>query len=152
MPPAAKQPGARRRRNVNEGPKWKTLPADSGRKAPPLPRRSPAWSKQTRDWWQTIWQSPMAALWLPADIGVLHDLAELRQRFWDGDPSLAAAIRTAEDRLGLSPKARNLLQWQVPNDPSTPAVPATEAEPDAPATPSSSPESNVRRLRAVDTG
>jgi len=141
-----KPPGQRRRRNVNEGPKWKTLPAESGREAPPLPEREAGWSDRTLEWWQTIWASPMAALWLPADMGALHDLAELRQQFQDGQP-VTSGIRALEDRLGLSPKARQMLAWQVPTD----GVVAPKAEPDV-ESPAAATRATVHRLRAVDPG
>ena len=147
-----KPPGQRRRRNVNEGPKWKQLPSDSGREAPPLPERDAGWSDQTVEWWETIWRSPMAALWLPADMGGLHELAELRQRFHDGE-AVSNHIRALEDRFGLSPKARNMLAWQVPTEPGQ-----AESGTSSPATPEPQPgdgrgrPTSVRRLHAVDTG
>lgn len=151
--PAPKPPGQRRRRNTDgSAPRWKTLPPDSGRDAPPLLKREAGWSEQVIDWWKTIWASPMAALWLPADMGALHDLAELRQQFADGE-NVSSHIRAIEDRVGLTPKSRNMLAWQVPVPgvdplPGTPGPVEPAAEPAREAT-SGAP---VRRLRAVDPG
>ena len=81
----------------------------------------------------------MAAAYLEADLGALHRLAELVERFARGDVSLIAEQRQLEDRFGLSPKARQLLQWQV-----LAHAELERAEPPVTSTPS------VRRLRAVD--
>jgi hypothetical protein len=88
----------------------------------------------------------MAAAYLEADLGALYRLAELVERNARGDLPVSglAAMQQLEDRFGLSPKARQLLQWQV--------LAAGEAPPTLATTPSSSspPPSSVRRLRAVD--
>ena len=94
-----------------------------------------------------IWASPMSLLWLPADMGALFDLAEIRERFQKGDQTLGGsnAIRQLEDRLGLSPKSRQLLRWQLPR--ADAAKPATDDE-----APTKTKTASVTRLRAVDSG
>lgn len=115
MAPQPKPPGQRRRRNAGQA-QWKQLPAEGPKgKAPSLPRKKPAWLKSTREWWATIWASPMATVWQPADVEPLVRLARLRDDDARGEGSVAAlAQMTAlEDRFGLSPKARRSLQWEI---------------------------------------
>jgi len=143
---APKPPGQVRRRNLDQ-PGWKTIPADgSGLAPPPLPERDPDWSERTITWWREVWASPMAVIWLPADMGALHRLAELMERSHGGDLGVASEIRHLEDRFGLTPKARQILRWQV-GQPAKPDEPAGETEPARqPSRPA------ARRLRAVDPG
>ena len=70
----------------------------------------------TRGWWKTIWASPMAVVWLEADVPGLVRLAELIDLgHREGATPLTAMseIRALEDRYGLSPLARRRLQWEV---------------------------------------
>ena len=78
-------------------------------KPPALPKGYPAVSKK---WWQTVWASPMAAVYLEADVSALVRLAGL---VGDPDPSppVLAEIRQLEDRFGLSPLACRRLQWEI---------------------------------------
>lgn len=113
--PLPKPPSQRRRRNAGQ-PQWRQLPADGRQgRAPGLPVKKPAWLKSTRDWWQTIWSSPMAVAWEPADVESLVRLARLKDEFDRGEAptSVLAAMQQLEDRFGLSPKARRALQWEV---------------------------------------
>lgn len=138
MAPTPKAPGARRRRNAEQS-KWRALPAGGPvTKAPPLPRKRPAWLKRTRVWWQTIWASPMATAWEDADVDGLVRLAELKDLFARGMAPAAAlaAMQQLEDRYGLNPKARQAMLWQIDRgDPGVPERPQL---------------AEVRRLRAVD--
>lgn len=135
MPPTPKPPGQRRRRNAGQS-QWKTLPA-TGRSgaAPKLPTKKPAWLKQTRDWWATIWRSPMATVWADADVEGLVRLARLKDEFVRGSlpASSLGQITILEDRYGLNPKSRRALQWEISK--------AEESEPTHAA--------KVRHLRAV---
>jgi hypothetical protein len=145
--PLPKPPGQVRRRNADQ-PGWKTIPADgSGLQPPPLPNRDPDWSERTIDWWRTVWASPMATIWLPADMGALHRLAELMELFSRGELSGATEIRNLEDRFGLSPRARQMLRWQVGKPDKQDEPPADENEKKKPPA-----QTTVRRLRAVDPG
>ena len=144
--PAPKPPGQRRRRNAAQT-SWRTFDASSRRRGrvPALPARRPAWSSSTRAWWRRLWLAPMAAAYLEADLGALHRLAELVELFARGEHGVANELRQLEDRFGLSPKSRQLLQWQV----LAAGEPATAANAAA-ATAAATPASNVRRLRAID--
>lgn len=115
MPAQPKPPGQRRRRNAGQA-QWKQLPAEGPRgSAPKLPSKKPAWLKSTREWWVTIWASPMATVWEPADVDALVRLARMRDEdARNGVGSSVLAQMTAlEDRFGLSPKARRALQWEI---------------------------------------
>lgn len=129
----------RRRRNLRVGPI--KLPAEgSKRRAPALPLRGLLAS--TRSWWKTIWASPMAAMYVAADVPALIRLASLEDRASRGDASatVLAEIRQLEDRFGLSPLGRKRLEWEILK-----AAGTTSARPEA------SPEDDERwqRLRVV---
>lgn len=115
MPPTPKPPGQRVRRNVEQS-KWRTLPA-AGRTdpAPKLPTKKPAWRKATKDWWETVWASPMATAYADADVDGLTRLAMLKDEFARGmlPVSALSAIQTLEDRYGLNPKSRQQMLWQI---------------------------------------
>jgi DNA-directed RNA polymerase sigma subunit (sigma70/sigma32) len=112
MPPTPKPPGQRRRRNIGQS-QWKELPPE-GRKgaAPPLPEDE-EWLDSTFGWWKRIWASPMATIWVDADIEPLTRLARLKDDFDRGDRNGLTAIQNLEDRFGLSPKSRRQLQWEI---------------------------------------
>jgi hypothetical protein len=75
----------------------------------------PGLSKQTQAWWRTLWASPMAGLYIDADVPGLTRLARLLDQIERGDMTAAlwAEVRQLEDRFGLSPVARRRLQWEV---------------------------------------
>ncbi len=109
--PVPKAPGQKRRRNVTVRPE--KLAASHGR-APLLPGAE-LLTASTVGWWETVWASPMAAVWLPADVPALVRLALLMELSFLGEASAAllGEIRQLEDRFGLSPLARRRLQWEV---------------------------------------
>lgn len=114
MPGPPPKPAAQRRRR-NAAPAVTKLPAGKpARKAPTLPGAAKL-QKSTRDWWATVWASPMAAVWLDADVPALVRLAMLIDTVATGDASVMvlAEIRQLEDRFGLSPLARRRLQWEL---------------------------------------
>lgn len=91
---------------------------------PDLPERADGWHPMLRDWWKSVWRSPMASEYLDADMrGGLFQLAYLHQLFWETADlglagagklkELAAEIRLQEVRFGLSPIDRRRLQWEV---------------------------------------
>ena len=132
MPAQPKPPGQRRRRNAGQS-QWKQLPAEGSKNAAPdLPDLD--WLDSTVEWWETIWASPMATAWQPADVDALIRLARLRDADARGEGSVSALaqITALEDRFGLSPKARRALQWEISS-----AEVASAAKP------------TKRRLRAV---
>src|SRR5262245_41226560 len=145
MPTTPKPPGQRRRRNVQQQ-QWRTFSKARAGAVPPLPKRTPTWSRSTVAWWRRVWRSPMATAYLDVDVGALHRLAELVERGARGElgGSQLAAMTQLEDRFGLTPKARQILSWQVlaADGPQAPAASSTSS--------ATAPAANVRRLRAVD--
>src|SRR5215213_9442178 len=115
MAPLPKPPGQRVRQGTTQA-SWRTLPpAEPFNRPPPLPAKKPAWHKATREWWATLWRSPMAAVYLEADVAALVRLARLKDDEERGElPATGLiAMQQLEDRFGLSPKARRALQWEV---------------------------------------
>lgn len=113
MAPLPKPPGQRVRRNAGQS-QWSKLPGGGRRDALPdlgLPAATPA----TEAWWAEVWASPMAAMFLDADVPGLRRLALLLEAVNLGDlrTEILSEIRQLEDRYGLSPKARRALQWEV---------------------------------------
>jgi hypothetical protein len=104
---------ASKRRRVNATVGVVRLPAASKVKAPPLPLKGA--SKAARDWWSIAWASPMASVWLEADVPGLVRLASLVDRVAKGDAPMTVLteIRALEDRFGLSPLARRRLEWEI---------------------------------------
>lgn len=139
MPPAAKHPDARRRRNL--APDTIKLPAGGPRKddkpdGKPLtpPPIGPGFQKEITAWWKLIWSSPMAVMWEAADVPALRRLARLHNRIATGDAIGVdfTEISKLEDKFGLNPKARKHLQWEiVPDDVYYGTDAADQAEPEA---------------------
>jgi hypothetical protein len=95
MAPTPKSPGAQRRPGRSKP--ARELPAESRQgKAPALPKRTPSWSAETKQWWQQIARVQEAIL-ERQDVAAMH-----------------AAASGLEDRLGLSPRARRILGWERP--------------------------------------
>ncbi len=122
--PPPKPAAQRRRRNKTVKPR--TLPAKAGKQAPKLPGADDL-LEETRQWWSTVWASPMAVVYLDADVPALARLAGLIDRTGRGESGskLLSEIRSLEDRFGLSPLARRRLQWEVEQ-----ATPGTASAPD----------------------
>lgn len=136
MAPTPKPPGQRRRRNAGQA-QWLWLPVE-GREGKPPELPGDDWLDSTRVWWATLWRSPMATVWQESDVDALVRLARMRDEFWCGElpVSALAAMQQLEDRFGLSPKARRMLQWEIAR--------AGEAQ-------SQARRPQPRRLRAIDT-
>ena len=99
-------------------------------------------SKTARDWWATVWASPMAVMYVAADVPGLARAAMLVDKAATDEVSAAelAELRQLEDRYGLSPKSRRALMWTV-----------ADRLDDGP--PSSPPKSDrERRLRVIEGG
>jgi hypothetical protein len=112
--PPAKPASQRRRQNKTTG--RRTLPAaPPKRRVPGLGSRKPAWLKATREWWATIWRSPMSTTWIEADVPALKRLAVLVDLVGRGQVTamLLSEMRQLEDRFGLSPLARRRLEWEL---------------------------------------
>ena len=117
----------RQRRNKIPPPQQLPTPESSaGNKVPELPARSPDkdgkiedWHPMVREWWVSVWRSPMASEYLDADMkGGLYLLADLHQLRWDYRDSMAlngvaTEIRLQEVRFGLSPVDRSRLRWVI---------------------------------------
>jgi hypothetical protein len=112
MPGPPPKPASQRRRR-NKAPKPIKLAKGAEEAGPRLP--NPDVLPETVEWWETVWASPMAAVWLEADVPALARLAGLVERLHRGDSSsrLLSEIRALEDRFGLSPLARRRLQWEI---------------------------------------
>lgn len=65
----------------------------------------------------------MASVYTEADLDSLFRLARLKDLEARGELKISAlgALQTLEDRFGLSPKARQMLQWQVQKQTGKPA-------------------------------
>lgn len=112
MPGPPPKPAAQRRRSSSTA--TVRLPAEGPSKVPSLPGERKLLAS-TREWWRTVWRSPMATIYLPADVPALVRLARLidLECRGDGDGVTRQEIRQLEDRFGLSPLARRRLQWEV---------------------------------------
>lgn len=71
----------------------------------------------TKQWWTTIWDSPIAGEWVDADVPGLVVLAQLVEDFWRAEPAnrpkVAAEVRMQQREYGLSPFSRRQLQWEI---------------------------------------
>jgi hypothetical protein len=116
MAPIPKPPGTRRRRNAAPAPTKLRADQTTREGVPPLPEAS-SFLPSTREWWKTIWSSPMATIWLDADVPALVRLAFLVDTASRGDARgyVLRAIQALEDRFGLSPLSRRRLQWEIDN-------------------------------------
>lgn len=91
------------------------------------------WRPTTLEWWNTIWDSPMAAEWVDADVPALKALAVLVDEFWTtGEAKIHGEIRQASREFGLSPLSRRSLQWEIHKvesaaRPKVPAAPRPRA-------------------------
>lgn len=98
----------------------------AGNEVPELPARTAGengteryWHPMVKEWWASVWRSPMASEYLDADMkGGLYLLADLHQLRWevrDGMDlqKIAAEIRHQEVRFGLSPIDRSRLRWSI---------------------------------------
>ena len=147
-----KPPDQRRRRNL-DSPQWRKLDPTEHGKMPPYPA-SIVDQPEACEWWRRVWADPMSVLYLPSDHLALERAAKLHHliinghprvtnagdEVWEpGSPAEMSELRQIEDRFGLNPKSRRLLQWEVSQ--------AGGSE-----TPAPRPPSRVRELRAVDGG
>lgn len=133
VPP--KHPSQRRRRNKPPVPP-RTLDAKAKpKKVPVLPGQG--WTAYAREYWKTIWSSPMATQYIAADVPALVRLTQLAERVGQGTIGVAALgeMRQLEDRFGLSPLARRRLSIDISTD--------------LLATPAEAPQDDDRWLRVV---
>lgn len=107
---APKDPSRRARRNVDVHPST-TLPFQSCN--PPELPLSKDWHPQTRRWWATWRDSPMAQLMGPTDWDFLLDTALMHHALWaDGHWTVAAELRLRVAKFGATPEDRLRLRIQ----------------------------------------
>lgn len=110
MAPPKKHPSTRARRNRSVG--AGTLSSVSDLKVPALP--DVEWLPATRDWWASIWASPMAPEYDESDVHGLFVLAALVDQFWRKPTAgLAGEIRLQRQCFGLTPLDRRRLEWEI---------------------------------------
>ena len=132
-----KKPDQRRNRAAPRLGEWTQLPSE-GCQGPIPSLAGLGLSKDTHEWWKTIWRSPMATQWNEADVPALKELAILRDRLLDGKVSLAAEVRLRSDLFGLTPAGRQQRRWMITDEDQERAGVKR------------SKEASLRRLRAVD--
>jgi hypothetical protein len=103
-------------------------------------RRGP-WTNDAKLAWAEWWASPMARVWLEADKIALRRALRLVDDIAVGRSAEHGALTALEDRLGLTPKARRNLQWEIDR--------ATAAAVLSPVGPPPVPPGSDPRLRAV---
>jgi hypothetical protein len=86
--------------------------------------------EEAKRWWATVWASPMAAVYLDADVPALTRLASLIEQASQRDvgAKVLAEIRQLEDRFGLTPLARRRLQWELEPAGGEDAPPSGESQ------------------------
>jgi hypothetical protein len=104
-------------------------------------------------WWRLVWASPMAAVWLAADVPALERLARLldKRERGSGPAAELAEIRQLEDRFGLSPLARRRLQWEVDRARDVELAARAAAAEAAPDAAPGADDGDGRYLRAVES-
>jgi hypothetical protein len=116
-----KPPSQRRRQNRIAG--ERVIPADAKREA--MPELVGDYTDETRRWWQQVWKSPIATMYLDCDTPGLELIAMLVDRVNRGTASAAllGELRQREDRYGLNPLSRRRLGWEI-----RPALPGDAPE------------------------
>lgn len=112
--PAPKDPSTRRR--TNRTVTATELTYRKGRR-PMIPIRRA--HRMTREFWASLWASPMASQYTDADVQGLMVLCLVVEDFWTAESArerreAAAEIRQQSVRFGLSPIDRRRLQWTLP--------------------------------------
>lgn len=112
--PPPKPSHLRQRRNKKSTHKPLEMPenASVSHELPNLPDHE--WHPLTLEWWQHVWESPMAGEYLQTDVDGLGRLAILVDAFYrKPNPNLLKEVRLQEARFGFSPVDRARLQWEV---------------------------------------
>jgi hypothetical protein len=118
MPPLPKPPGERVRRGGGQA-DWQTIRVDPDRPVPHWPDFAPTPLPEALAYWNAVWCSPMAAMYDTTDELTIARAAMLHASSMTADmmrgraPDALSELRQLEDRLGLSPKARRQLQWEI---------------------------------------
>lgn len=113
MPAHKKDPSVRARTN-----RASTAAVLSERRVKPQAPDLPAmdWHPMTLQWWQELWDSPMAAEYNRVDARGLVRLALLENDYWTADSArdrkdAATEIRLQQKDYGLTPYDRRRLEW-----------------------------------------
>jgi hypothetical protein len=87
----------------------------SRQRAPKLPDREDGeWHPMARQFWRTIWGSPMHYEFLRGDEPALLRLVDLVHQYWTTHKlDVAREIRMLEREFGLTPLSRRRLEWSV---------------------------------------
>jgi hypothetical protein len=111
--PAPKPSNIRQRRNKKAS--AASLEAGVKVKTPALPNPDKRkWHSLTVRWWCHVWESPMAAEYMPTDVDGLGRVAILVDDYYrEPNKNVLAEIRLQEARFGLSPVDRSRLQWET---------------------------------------
>lgn len=112
MAPTPKPTAQRRRRNAIAG----VAKLDKvGRSGPvPEPKTTVVLCDVARDYWDTLWASPMALVYTDADVFPLSRMAVLvHERETEQTSAGDSELRQLEDRFGVSPLARRRLNWEI---------------------------------------
>lgn len=120
MPGPAPSPNARRR---NARPDWVTLPAEGYQgDIPRWPLMNDP-SEAERELWLSLWRTPQACQWIRGQYErvVARYCAIVALSEIEPTAAILGEVRQMEDRLGLSPMALKRLQWEIPEQSSTPA-------------------------------
>lgn len=104
--PPPKPAAQRRRRNRAPAPVKLSAEKTTKTKTPTLPGAT-RYSKSTRAWWATVWRSPMAAVWLEADVPALVRLAGLNELLEQGEATAMVASESLSARSAPEPS------WQL---------------------------------------
>jgi hypothetical protein len=116
VPGPSPKPAALRAR-TNSTSEEIVLVADPDREVPELPAIR-GWQDTTRDFWATLWTSPMAQMYVAADTPGLLRLTitmddYLRAETPEERRALSSEIRQLEKQFGLSPESRTKLRWMI---------------------------------------
>ena len=116
-----------------EQPQWRRLRADGRAGKAPALAGSSKLPKVARDWWRDVWRSPMAAVYVEADVPALGRACRLvaRESLGEASATELGELRQLEDRFGLSPLARRRLMWEIEqasSSDSPPSAPDDQAE------------------------
>jgi hypothetical protein len=115
MPTPLKDQSTRARRN--KATTRAILSDDHDIATPPLPE-SIIWHSLTTQWWDDLWQSPMATEYAEVDINGLYRVAMLMNDFWLAESAKERAdaqvrLEKADAEYGTNPLARRRLEWQI---------------------------------------
>lgn len=125
--PQPKNPAQRRRRNTVSTTKTLVALSAAALLVPALPDRDvvdpatgevEAWHPAAVEFWDSLWNSPMASEYDRSDLSGLLILADLVHDYWAGKrgmtkKEIAAEIRLQRREYGLGPMSRRSLQWTI---------------------------------------